>query len=217
MARNSVNMSLELSGMDNIERWITGLDLGLQSKLLMGAMQRAAKPMIASAKSMAPKRTGALRRSIDAKVVEYKKDGVIVGIIGPKNMRVVEEEGKGGRKRLRKAVAGDKQSKIKNPAKYAHLVEFGHRSVHGGGALPNYGEKVKGVWNSVNKGKSIRKGTIKATSFVAPRPFMRPAFERHKDQMMQALELGVLQAIAAETKRINRSLSKKKITVKIAA
>jgi hypothetical protein len=201
-----MSMSLSLRGFD-VGAWLTGIDIGKQKRIIRDGLEMAVKPMIADAKSRAPKRTGALKRSMGVVLRHYPNTNTFLAVVGPQNMRVVQVSGKAGRKRLRKANSTDEQEDVINPGKYGHLVEFGHVSANGGGAMPNFGERVPGVWNSVNKNKSIRAGTLSGTSYVSPRPFLTPAFEANKGNAQTAIGACVLLAMEAETKRLTRRLS----------
>ena len=211
MARNSMSVKLEVSpdGVQALLDAVRSLTEQQQMDVLGDALKDACQPIVRDARARVKKRTGALKRSIGVVVRKYRKDGNLVAVIGPQNMNVVAERKKSGRLGFRKFAQGDDAKKRINPAKYAHLVEFGHRSVHGGGALPNFGEKVNGVWNSVNNGKSIRKGTLSATSFVAPRPFLRPAFDAHKDAVLEAMAFAMQKAVDRVKKRLENRVARK--------
>lgn len=94
------------------------------------ALRAAAKPIIETAKLLAPVKTGALRKSITYKPntsVRSQKSGERSGLIG-----------------------------IRKPAgSHAHLLEFGHMAPNG--------------------------------THVAPRPFMRPAFDANYEAALNEL------------------------------
>jgi hypothetical protein len=200
-------MSYQLTGVTDLRLLMRDLDVMTQVEVLKRASRNAAAPMVTSAKANlranGSVRTGALLKSIGVKVIAYLKTQTIVAVIGARKgaYAVNKETGKLGKYR------GGKGPII--PANYLHLVELGHRSVHGGGALPNYGEKVKGFWNSRNKGKSIRKGTAKATSYVVPKPFLRPAYEANKMAAEAALKAGFMKALQQTWKARIRRLNKR--------
>jgi hypothetical protein len=79
------------------------------------------------------------------------------------------------------------------PAKYAHLVEFGHYSRAGTGT------QVKSA-----KGTTTKEGTFSANSFVLPQPFMRPAFVGSKAQ----IEADVPKHIRSELDKLRAKLIK---------
>ena len=154
---------------------------GIES-VMRGASRRgvneATKLVLASAKAMVPQRTGMLRKSLGRKVVAMKNGGGYVGIVGPRKdisdrerARRQEEFESGKRKRapgkarFRKVVKYKGREITVNPVHYAHLVEYGTKP----GApkkrrVMSDGEQVYGV----------------RTKGVAPRPFLRPAWESNK-------------------------------------
>ncbi|QNN24337.1 hypothetical protein HED60_19355 [Planctomycetales bacterium ZRK34] len=77
---------------------------------LYASVKAGAKPIIASAKALAPRRTGQLRRSIGVKTKAYTRNETVVGVIGPRSGF---------------ATVDDNGNRI-DPNKYAHLVELGH-------------------------------------------------------------------------------------------
>lgn len=87
----------------------------LQRRILRPAMTKATKPILMAVKRLAPRDTGMLRKSITRKVVTYKS-GTLVAVIGPDTKHRVEATRRGRSKPM-----------VVNPAKYAHLVEFGTR------------------------------------------------------------------------------------------
>ncbi len=211
MARNAMSVKMEF-GPDSIQTLIDavkGISGSTSMRIMAEAMKDACKPIVDDAKARIPIRTGALRKSMGVVVRTYPEAKKIVAIIGPQNLNLIAARTPKGKMSARKFGNGDDPKKRINPAKYAHLVEFGHRSVHGGGALPNYGEKVKGVWNSVNKGRTIRHGTVSATSFVAPHPFLRPAFDAGKDKVLETMEFAFHKAVMRAVKRMTAKTNRK--------
>lgn len=72
------------------------------------AVRNTMKPVLAVARAKAPMgKTGMLRKAIKLKVIAYKKNGFVDGVVGVS--------------RIEKEING---RKVK-PSKYAHLVEFG--------------------------------------------------------------------------------------------
>lgn len=199
----------DFSGLQRMARQLSRLAIGNQGHILAAGMQVATAAIRDDAKARlkpgAGEMTGALKKAMDNKVKSYDDGGVVLGLIGPRTgayatgqavQRIKKNPGESGRE-YRKRTAGMAQ-----PSKYAHLVEFGHRSVHGGGAVPNMGGKVKGVWNSVNEGKSLRKGTISATSYVPPVPFLRPAFDSGVNALENTLADATRKAMETEFNKV---------------
>ena len=109
----------------------------IERRGMKDALMAAAKPIVKETKARTPKRTGALRRSISKKGRTIPAQQTAEVKIGPRS--------------------GYRDGKI-YPARYAHLVEFGHRQ----------------VVNTATGKKNI--------GFVPPKPFMRPAYESKKDE-----------------------------------
>lgn len=105
----------------------------LQRRILRPALTKATKPILMAAKRLAPTDTGMLSKSIARKVVTYKS-GTLVVVIGPDTKHRVEATRR-----------GRKTPMIVNPAKYAHLVEFGTRphSLGKDDTLARTGEQAK--------------------------------------------------------------------------
>jgi len=75
------------------------------------AVREAAKLLRSEMKALAPKDTGTLKRSIKTKVITFKRLVGVMAIVGSENKR--------------QSVVRDGKMMVANPAKYAHLVEFG--------------------------------------------------------------------------------------------
>lgn len=208
---NSIKTKFVLTGVSDLRGFLGELKLQTQDRVIAETVKAAAAPIVADAKKRVVERTGALKKSLTAVVKKQKRTGATVAYIGAQvGYFSANKTTKGGYK-TKRWKAGDSADMYVAPYKYSHLVEYGHRSVHGGGALPNYGEKVKGVWNAINEGKSIRKGTVGATSFVPPRPFLSPAFEAGKTQAEAKIIEGFEKAVAREYERAKRKFNRKKI------
>lgn len=182
MARNSMNFGFKLSNFGEFAALLHNLPESVESRVMADAVQQATKPLVASIKSKVKVRTGALRNSIAAVVRRYPNNGKIVGIVGPdKAARFL-----GGRKVIR----GGSLLKTDKPSKYAHLVEFGH-----------YSAAEKGKKLSTTKGKTIRKGTLVARTWVPAQPFMRPGIAQGEPLAEAALSAGVAKGMERESKR----------------
>ena len=178
-------VSTAITGYAEISALLKELPRELRDQILKVAVGKASAPMVKAAKKHAGKsrRTGALQKSIRARVKDYKKSATTVGIIGPDRARY------GAGKRLKK---GDDMRQSHMPAKYAHLVEFGHYS--------RAGSDVR-----KSKGTSTRSGNFGATSFILPKPFMRPAFAETKGQIESELVKGVGAGIERVRKKLIKS------------
>jgi len=83
---------------------------------------------------------------------------------------------------------------VKGLAPHAMLVELGHRQVTGGTVARSNG-RLRGT--AKNK---KRTGKGKVVGFVAPRPFLRPAFETEKDNVLRRYRDKLKKGVLAEAK-----------------
>lgn len=107
----------ELSGMKETIAALEDLDKKLRKKIVRTAARKVMTPIAKDAKRRAPKRTGALKKSIGVKQSVNKKQGVVITRIGARKGydTTIEVKGRDGTTRKEKV----------NPSRYAHLVEFG--------------------------------------------------------------------------------------------
>jgi len=146
----------------------------LPPKLAKGLMKRAAvaaaKVVRIAVQSKAPVRTGTLKRAVvarsSARLSTLTSAGVVISVT----------QGKWSKKK-------GKRSAVKADAYYARWVEFGHKIVARGKSkkgmtgLQKYGRKQ----NLAMRRKSSSK-------FVAPQPFMAPAFASSWQDALRAFE-----------------------------
>lgn len=183
-----------LTNWDEMRALLAGLPPSVESRVMGDAVGVAARPIVTAAKAAAPVDTGALRRSISAIVRRYPNKGRIMAVIGPAHGYY-----RGG-KRIK---AGGDFRNADAPAKYAHLVEFGH-----------YSAAATGVSVATAKGSSIRKHKRKKTtefvsrSFILPKPFLRPAVLAAKGAAHAQLAKGVEIGMAREVKRLAGKLKR---------
>ena len=173
----SSKLSSSITGVEDLSANLRGLSKELRTEVMALAVKRGARPLESSAKrhAMKSKRTGALRNSIKTKVVKYSKTATAVAIVGPDRDYYL------GGKRVRKGMSRKGADK---PAKYAHLVEFGH-----------YTRAGTGTSLKLAKGTSRKKGTFVETAFVLAQPFIRPAIKdsagRVRDEMTAVVDAAV--------------------------
>ena len=179
MSRSS-SISFKLSGLDDIRKVLTTLPRELQDKVMRVAVQRAAKPLVSSAKLFAgrSRKTGALVESIGAVVKKGKKGGVYA-VVGPRRGYY-----RGGLA-LKK---GTDRRGANSPAHYAHLVEYGHNVV----------APIKGTTRRKNAAKSAANGK----AWVAAKPFLRPALMASESAVIGEMAAGVQDGIAKQLKRL---------------
>lgn len=135
---SGVDKWINLFGDVQVIRNIGRLKTAGQRKIMRAAIAKGLKPIVKLAKAAAPKDTGLLRLSIRSKVtkmvsgkvyVDPKVFAVKAESTGNKWARVKIKAEKGadkGYRAVRAAVmAQNPDAKIRKPANYAHLVEFG--------------------------------------------------------------------------------------------
>lgn len=115
MARNGVT----LIGDKALERKLKALPERVQRRVMRGAINAAATPVVKSAKSKAKKQSGLLKRSLGKKVFTNKKRQSVTAIVGP-----------------RKQVKGEYKGQVRKPSRYAHLVEKGYIDEQGNHVPP---------------------------------------------------------------------------------
>lgn len=162
-------MASVVLGTAELVRKLHELPVTLRDRGTRLAMASAAKPVVRSTKAMAPQLTGLLRQSIGSKISKPSgKDAV--AYIGPKHLKVTKKRKKAGfkpsagvRKRARRAGV---DLTTADPARYAHLVEFGHRTVSGGSLKSGKGRFTGGFLR--------RTAAHFGGGRVGARPFMVP-------------------------------------------
>lgn len=142
------------------------------------------KPVNKDAKANVPKRTGTLRKSIGRKVFVTRGGAQVFGVVKPR-----------GGEKYAPIISGRKI----NPIKYAHLVEYGRVSV-----------KIKDKKVLVAGGAKFLGKTVKA---VAPRPFLRPAWDKNKGNATAIMQAAIQKAIKAwwEKKRSAAPKAKRRL------
>jgi HK97 gp10 family phage protein len=168
-----VKFRIESTAIASLAKRLAELDRKVARKAIRDGINEATQAVLWDAKALVPIRSGQLRKSLGRKVVSKRDGSKIIGIVGPRRGFRIEYRGK-----------------MIDPAKYAHLVEYGRREVvaknkkvlasgvAGVGGLPGQG---------VIFGKRVRN--------VPPRPFLRPAWEQNKSRVvgiiLKHLNLGV--------------------------
>ena len=160
----------QITGETELAEALQGLPSRIKKDVAFAAMVKAVQPTVAAAQALAPVDSGDLRRSIGFAVRSYKRGATTYGIIGPRR-----GFGRDGRE----------------PANYAHLVEYGHATVVGAQAKDEDGAA------------SLSKDLV---GFVEARPFLRPAWDATRAQVMRLLqkELGEGVEAAAQLEAYKR-------------
>lgn len=180
-------VSRSVTGLEGISEMLKRIPVDLRTRILRDAVEAAALPIQASAKRYARKsvRTGALYASISVKTVTAKglSQASATAIVGPSRdrflvggVRVPDFNGQ------RRKWGGEQ------PSRYAHLIEFGHA----------VRQPKKGT--STRKGTALRPADGKMT-FVAPRPFMRPALRDNEGKTLRIMAQVISEGIEVERRR----------------
>jgi HK97 gp10 family phage protein len=157
--------TVDASSLEDTIRRLKDVDRKAARKAIRKGINEITKLILAAARAGVPQRTGQLRRSLGRKVRSTKDGSGIYGVVKPRSG--VRVKGQWVAK-FRKDFTGSKNFPnigMVDPVKYAHLVEHGRASVTrkrkrvlaGGGVV--WGTRVRAV---------------------APRPFMRPAWEQYR-------------------------------------
>jgi HK97 gp10 family phage protein len=170
-------IKFKITGEAEMAKALQGLPAKIKKDVAFAAMVAAVQPTVLAARALAPVgETGELRKSIGFVVRQYRRGDITYGIIG-----------------ARRGFGTDKT----DPAKYAHLVEFGHAVAVGGK-----------LFRGFNPFKNV-KATGVLAGFVPPRPFLRPAFEATKAEVLATLSRLLGQGIEAAASKQSARIAKR--------
>jgi HK97 gp10 family phage protein len=128
MARRAF-FRVKVSGHRELKRELEAVPEKIQRKALRAGQTKASRIVIKEARAKVPVRFGLLKKSIGRRSKTYRKTGVVLSVIGPRRGFKKKREGSGRKSRLGRWLArrGLIKSKVRHddPAKYAHLVEYG--------------------------------------------------------------------------------------------
>jgi hypothetical protein len=196
-----------VQGMGDLSAALLALPEDMRNTTLKQGVWRAVQPIKVAAKRFAKRSedTGALRESITEKVVNYPQSGKCVGLVGPDN----DFYWRGSKAKPLAALYGN----ARRPAKYAHLVEYGHLIAKGGSLKPQYNLVLTPTGAFSKNGKPLKRwkrGTIKApakgtaSGFVRAKPFIRPAVittqAEQSEQFFIGIKMGYERAVAREVR-----------------
>lgn len=116
---NNMRFAIDLSGAKDLSAALLQFGEEVQAREMKKALKDAALLMETAIKDRAPDRTGATQLSIGSRVRHYPRSQRLVVIIGP-----------------RYGVSVQVGKKKHEPARVAHLVEFGHAGPHPAPAHP---------------------------------------------------------------------------------
>lgn len=207
----SVQMRVELDGVRQSLHALESLGPRVYKRVMTSALRKAVRPIVAAARAKAPKKsrsrrapkespTGALRRSIGYVVRKYKQHmdqsrssvrsggaGTILALVGPR--------------RGFKGVDG--RGRVRDPANYGHLIEFGHR-IAKGGKLMRLGRLL-----SKRRRRGAVLGTGRVAGHVPARPFLRPAFDANKSAALAIIRQEIGAGIEREAARLSHGGAKR--------
>lgn len=196
-----MKIGVKLQGFKEATENLRILGPRVEANVIGVAISTAAQPIVKRAKQLAAVRTGALKASITSVLKKYPGKAVV--IIGPD--RDYYEAGK--------RVKGKAGVRADRPSKYAHLVEFGF---HTRNAAANATSKKMIAYTAKEKkaaaeaGRALPSAGRRAVSFVAARPFLRPAVLQGQAEAAISFEKGVAKGLEREIKKLNVKIIKQR-------
>lgn len=183
--------SLDLTGDVELMEMLKSLPDDVYRNVIQSASRKSMAPVAARAKELAPEESGTLKASIGTKKKEYKRAGVVVTLVGPRQgfKQKVAVMGPNGVYRL----------ELRNPANYAHLVEFGvqpHALFSGADT------------RSKDSGAALLARSIKQHPGIKAKPFMRPAFDENISQIVATFKAEIPEYLIRKAKSYARNYKK---------
>lgn len=167
-------LSVRLRGAKRVQRLLAKVPKRLQRRTMQKALSAGGGVVKTATQTRAPKQTGLMRRVLKVLRVRVRfHKGYIAYRVAPRSVKKPIARTKTGklrvatRKRLQEVEAAGGRVRYRDPSKYAHLVELGHKLKRGG--------RVYGA--------------------VRGRHFMRRSFQASKRQAMRAIIRKVKQGI----------------------
>ena len=193
MAKALADIKIEWTGGEKMQRLFDELPRKLQERHMVIAIKTACAPLLHAMRAGAPVESGTLKKNIKLKVGGVKAKLIAYGIVGPASAKVATSARTGGKFKGKMRAVGKKRLnamggkefydvQFRNPKRYAHLVEGGRKAV-----TPKKKVLARGTHVFGTRAKA-----------VAPRPFIKPAFEATKDQVFQRLADYFSKALAME-------------------
>lgn len=158
--------AIKLTGFRELEKALVKLGPKVSRSVTNKAMTAARKPVVKAIRGGAPKSDGDLKKSIGHKAKTYKRNTTRLNIIGARSKTI------------------NRDGRRKNPALYAHLVEFGTKP-HGIGS----GKVLTLTTKSHGRNAAGQYATTSSSGFVTgpvshpgskPQPFMRKGWQKSK-------------------------------------
>jgi HK97 gp10 family phage protein len=160
--RGDTKSGFGLQGEREVRKLLKELGPRIERKVTRGAMKKAARPIVMAAKRNAraklkSKRGHQLAKSIGSRQKTYTAQGVVYTAIGPRFSQ----------------------------GAHGHLIEFGHRvAAHGTGTLRRVHKPGGRPQQDPISKVTGQRGTGAVKGFVAAIPFLRPAYEAHKQEVL---------------------------------
>lgn len=162
-------ISAQITGLQEVMLKLSEAPKKVANKVLRPAMQKAARKIRAAMREKVRVASGALKKSLAQKIYTYKGQMGVGAIVGP-SRRYVAQVAENSRGRLRvltkKKVSAGAKGQKRVPAKYAHLVERGHRIAIGGRLTRT--RTGKGGRKYTQKGPGHSATSVKAYPFAEP-------------------------------------------------
>lgn len=179
--------NITLTGHRGLIKLLRQLPDDVYRKVVKKANDDVMRPVLREAKKLTPSATGTLRRSLGIKTKLYPRRGVVFTLVGPRL-------GFG-----RKVSTGGGKSGFREPTKYAHMVEDGHRIARGGTTLRRNGESRFQAWA---RAKAHGKKVAEHTGHVTPVWYLRRAWNGQKMTMFERYKAQLRVGILREAKRL---------------
>jgi HK97 gp10 family phage protein len=157
--------------MKDLDRQLKTFGQRVYKNVMRQAVRAGGMVIVKAAKAKAPTESGQTKKSFGLKIKTYISHLAVVAIIGARTGFRI--------------VIGKKPH---DPSKIAHLIEEGHRIVVGGKAA--------------RIGKASKKTeTGRVVGQVPPHPFLRPAVEANKSQVISAMRSKVQAGLLKEAQK----------------
>lgn len=199
--KTAINVSVDTSQLNDLIQRLADVDKRAARKAMKQGVNEVTKLVLAEVKSLVPTNTGMLKKSLGRFVKVGDGGRSVLGVVKPRaGVWMADAPGLVGRRMTRngktrvfvqkfKLTPQGPLARVVNPVRYAHLVEFGRVAVtvkkkkvlSGGGVV--YGRKV---------------------AAMAPRPFMRPAWDKYQGQATAIVAKYLSQAMLAFWKKRGR-------------
>lgn len=159
-------LKMQIKGIDEMTKNLALLGTRIAKRGPAAAVRAGGSLIIREMRSRAPRETGSLKKSIGQKIKNYRGQKTVTGIIGARSKSYATAAGK------------------RNPAYYAHLVEFG--------TAPHRTGKRKSF---LRRGKGRHPGS-------RAQPFMRPAWDSAAPRARDAVVDKMKQVFEKEAKAL---------------